>query len=151
MKQTTLSQNRIINLKSNNFMEKKFMYGSKIRAVRLMRGLTQEDIADKLKIKQNTYSKIETGQKKVTHEELESIAQILEVSVSDLTSQEPIIFNNVASNKGSQTQNVIDHIEHFYTDQKDMLEKIITSKDDEIKNLKEVIQSLKEVISSLKK
>ena len=129
-------------------MEKKLMFGGKIKAFRIMRGFSQEDMANRLDITQATYSKIEGNKQKITQEQLEKIAQELGVTIADITSNEPIVILNNASNQGTQG---IGHIEHFYADQKELYEKLITSKDDEITNLREVIQSLKEVISSLTK
>ncbi|RYE59391.1 MAG: XRE family transcriptional regulator [Sphingobacteriales bacterium] len=122
------------------------MYGDKIRAFRIMRGFSQEYMADKLSIAQNTYSKYENNAEKLPFETLEKIADVLGVSVVDITSNEPIIINNQSSNQGAQGK-----IEHFYTDQKELFEKVIASKDEEIKSLMEVITSLKEVIVSLTK
>lgn len=122
------------------------MYGDKIRAFRIMRGFSQEYMADKLSVAQNTYSKYENNAEKLPYETLEKIADVLGVSVVDITSNEPIIINNQASNQGAQGK-----IENFYADQKELFEKIIASKDEEINSLKEVIASLKEVITTLTK
>lgn len=127
-------------------MERKFMYGAKIKAFRIMRGFSQEDMATRLDITQATYSKIESNKQKATQEQLERIARELGVSTADIISNEPIVIMNQASNQGAQG-----HIENFYADQKELYEKMLASKDDEINNLKEVIQSLKEVITSLSK
>lgn len=122
------------------------MFGGKIKAFRIMRGFSQEDMANRLDITQATYSKIEGNKQKITQEQLEKIAQELGVTIADITSNEPIMILNNASNHGAQG-----HIEHFYADQKELYEKLIASKDGEIGNLKDIIQSLKEVISSLTK
>ena len=112
----------------------------------MLRGFSQEYMADKLEITQTTYSRIETNQQKLTAEMLEKLSSILGVSVTDITSNEPLIIQNNASNYGAQGR-----IENFYADQKELFEKIIASKDSEIQNLKEVIQSLKDVIASVTK
>jgi transcriptional regulator with XRE-family HTH domain len=122
------------------------MYGLKIRTFRVMRGFSQEDMANRLGIGQNTYSKIEGNKQKITHELLEKISKELGVTIADLTSQEPIIINNHASNHGAQG-----NIENFYAEQKELYEKLIASKDAEINNLKEIVQSLKEVITTINK
>lgn len=127
-------------------MEKKLMFGGKIKAFRIMRGFSQEDMANRLDITQATYSKIEGNKQKITQEQLEKIAQELGVTIADITSNEPIMILNNASNHGAQG-----HIEHFYVDQKELYEKLIASKDGEIGNLKDIIQSLKDVIASLTK
>jgi len=70
--------------------------GTKIRFVRAkVRDYTQEYMAQKLNISQNTYSKIENGQIKITLDRLEEISQILEIPVEDLLRvNEHIILNN---------------------------------------------------------
>ena len=122
------------------------MYGTKIRAFRMMRGFSQEYMADKLNITQATYSKIEGNKQKATQDILEKVAGELGVTIADITSNEPIVILNHASNHGAQG-----HIENFYADQKELYEKLINSKDSEIETLKDIIQSLKEVITNLNK
>ena len=51
------------------------MYGEKIRLVREVRGFSQEYMAAKLGLAQNTYSNIETNKSKITAEMLENIAK----------------------------------------------------------------------------
>lgn len=127
-------------------MERKLMHGAKIKAFRMMRGFSQDYMADRLEVTQATYSKIEGNKQKATSEQLDKIAKELGVTIADITSNEPIMILNQASNHGAQG-----HIENFYADQKELYQKLISSKDDEINNLKEVIQSLKDVIASLSK
>ena len=127
-------------------MERKNMYGAKIKAFRIMRGFSQEDMATRLDITQATYSKIEGNKQKATQDQLDTIARELGVTIADITSNEPIVIMNNASNQGAQGL-----IENFYADQKDLYQKMLSSKDEEIGNLKEVIQSLTDVIASLSK
>ena len=69
------------------------MYGNKIRLIRLNRGLNQEEVAKKLGILQNAYSKIETNQSKVSDSIVEKLATIFGVSAEDIKSLEPVIIN----------------------------------------------------------
>lgn len=55
-----------------------------IRKLREYRDYTQDYLAAKLNISQNAYSKIELGYSRITLERLFVIAQILEVSATDL-------------------------------------------------------------------
>lgn len=123
------------------------MYGEKIRMIRELRGFSQEYMADKLGIKQNGYSKIELNQTRLTAEMLEKISKELGVTPIDILSHQPTVVN-MASNHGTQG---IGHIEHFYADQKELVEKMLASKDKEIAQLTSIIESLKDVISSLTK
>lgn len=57
---------------------------SNIRNVRLYRNYSQDYLAFKLKISQNSYSKVECGYTKVTLERLAKIAEVLEVKIAEL-------------------------------------------------------------------
>nr|WP_255476777.1 helix-turn-helix transcriptional regulator [Mucilaginibacter sp. AK015] len=114
------------------------MYGEKIRTIRELRGFSQENVAAQLGIAQNTYSKIETNQTKLTTDTLTKIAEVLEVSPMDIISNQPAIVN-FQPNHGTQG---IGHIEHFYAFQKDLFDKIIASKDEEIDRLVKIIEQI---------
>ena len=115
------------------------MFGGKIRMIREVRNFSQEYMADKLGIKQNTYSKIENNQIKLTAEMLQKIADVFQVSPMDIMNQQPAIIN-LQSNQG--TQNAIGYIETFVSFQKELIEKLIAIKDQEITNLKSIIDDL---------
>ncbi|OOF78299.1 hypothetical protein BKG96_06230 [Rodentibacter caecimuris] len=57
-----------------------------IRTMREMNQLTQEELAEKLNISVNAYSKIERGITKLSLDKLERIAQIFNINVSELYS-----------------------------------------------------------------
>jgi len=124
------------------------MYGDKIRMIREMRGLSQETVADKLGIKQNAYSKIETNQTRLTAEMLEKLAKVLEVSPLDIINQQPAIVN-FQPNQG--TQQSIGYIETFVSHQKEIYETLLASKDKEIERLTTLLDKLQNVITSLTK
>ncbi|WP_461450656.1 helix-turn-helix domain-containing protein [Mucilaginibacter sp.] len=56
----------------------------KLRAQRELKGLTQGQIAAKLDVSQNAYSKVELGQTKITLNALFAIADILDIQVAEL-------------------------------------------------------------------
>tara|TARA_Y100000768_G_C23918901_1_gene653818 strand:+ start:649 stop:1005 length:357 start_codon:yes stop_codon:yes gene_type:complete len=58
--------------------------GDNIRNVRLHRGYSQEYVAQRLGISQNSYSKIERGEIALTKERLKLISDILSVSPEDV-------------------------------------------------------------------
>ncbi|MEO6733536.1 MAG: helix-turn-helix transcriptional regulator [Ferruginibacter sp.] len=126
-------------------MEKIKMYGTKIRSLRLLRGYSQEHMATELDITQTTYSRIETDKQKLTAPMLERLAQVLGVSVPDITSNEPLIIQNNASNYGAQGR-----IENFYADQKDLYQKMIDAKDKEIERLLKQMDSLMKLLEKKK-
>ena len=94
-------------------------YGEKIRMIREIRGFSQEDMASKLDMAQNTYSRIEKNQTKLTAEILERLAKELGVSPVDILSTEPAIVNF-----GTVHGTLQGNIENFYTYQKELLETV---------------------------
>lgn len=126
-------------------MEKNKMYGNKIRSLRLLRGYSQEYMATELEITQTTYSRIETDKQKLTAPMLELLAQVLGVSVPDITSNEPLIIQNNASNYGAQGR-----IENFFADQKELYQKMMESKDKEIDRLTKQVESLMKLLEKKK-
>lgn len=95
------------------------MYGEKIKMIREIRGFSQELMASKLDMAQNTYSRIENNQTKLTAEVLEKISKELGVSPVDILSTEPAIVNF-----GTVNGTLQGNIENFYTYQKEFLETI---------------------------
>lgn len=112
------------------------MYGEKIKTIRELRNFSQVHVADKLGIAQNTYSKIETGQTKLSTDTLIKIAEILGVSPINILSNQPTIIN-FESDSGAHRD-----IEHFSIYQREFVEKMVASKDNEILYLKDIITGL---------
>ena len=121
-------------------MMRENIIGKKIRTFRELKGYSQDYVAGKLEIAQNSYSKLETHPDQIKFGTLEKIAEILEVSINDLISEEPIIFNFNGVNHGAQGK--FDLIEHFHTGEKELYEKIIASKDEEIARMQKTIDGL---------
>lgn len=115
------------------------MYGAKIRMIREMRGLSQENIADELDISQSTYSLYEGDKIKISAEMLEKIAGVLDVTPLDIMSQQPAIIN-FQSNKG--TQQAIGHIDTYTAIPKELYDEILASKNAEIERLQKIIEKL---------
>jgi transcriptional regulator with XRE-family HTH domain len=71
------------------------LIGEKIRKIRTIKGLSQDYIAEKLKISQVAYSDIENNKTKLSINRLESIGTIFEMKITDiLTFDEKQVFNN---------------------------------------------------------
>jgi transcriptional regulator with XRE-family HTH domain len=60
------------------------MIGEKIRLIRISKGYSQEYMAFMLNISQGTYSKLEKDSIEITIQRLLSIAEILEVNITEL-------------------------------------------------------------------
>ncbi len=118
------------------------MYGNKIRLLRNLRGYSQEYMSNKLDIEQSSYSRVENEQQKLSAEMLDKIAKVLAVSVADLTSNEPMVLQNQSSNNGNQG-----YLLHIYADQKDVYQKLLDAKDEEIQRiLKDKNQEIERLI-----
>ena len=73
----------------------------KIRLIRLSKNLSQQNIADELGITVSAYSNMERGDTEITIQRLKKIAQILQVNINDLITdnilndQPEIPYNNI--------------------------------------------------------
>jgi transcriptional regulator with XRE-family HTH domain len=115
------------------------LFGEKIRTIRELRGFSQENVAAKLGIAQNAYSRIETNQTKLDSKMLVKLAEVLEVSPMDILSTQPAIIN-FQSNKG--TQQSFGYVETVVSGQKELYDKLIAGKDEEIVRLSKIIEKL---------
>lgn len=115
------------------------MCGSKIRMIRELRGFSQEHVAAKLGIAQTAYCRIETNQTKLSTEMLEKLAKELGVSPVDILNSDPVVVNFYGPNHGSAPFGTIQTVN---VGEKELYEKIITSKDEEIARLNQIIEGL---------
>lgn len=119
------------------------MYGEKIRIIRELRNYSQEYVAEQLGIKQNSYSKIERNETKLTAEMLQKISTLFGVSPIDIISSQPAIVN-FQPNQG--TQQSFGYIETFVSTQKEIYDKMIAGKDAEISRLTKQVEELMKLI-----
>jgi transcriptional regulator with XRE-family HTH domain len=99
--------------------------GDKIRGVRLMKELTQENLADELGISLLAYGDIERNKKDVTMRRIEQIAEKLGVSVKDILGYGDAVSNffDQCSDSKVNTGNNNKNIENNY-DQREVLHKL---------------------------
>lgn len=64
--------------------------GERIRLLRLQRGYSQENMADLLHLSTTAYGDIERGKTELTLSRLEQIAEVLDLSVTELLTEEAI-------------------------------------------------------------
>jgi len=114
------------------------MNGQKLRVIREFRNYSQEHIAGKLGISQNSYSRIENNQTKLTAERLKQLATILNVPPEELLSDEdPVInFSIVQQGQGAHS---LKHLE----DTCQQFRQVISSKDEKIAFLENEINALR--------
>lgn len=127
------------------------MTGQKLRLFREFRNYSQEYIAEKLGITQNTYSRIENNQTKMTAERLEKLATILNIPPMELLSEkEPVIHFSVAGSYPSSESNSYPPVQTREEHWKDIMEntrqlysQVIGSKDEKIAHLESEISTLR--------
>jgi transcriptional regulator with XRE-family HTH domain len=111
--------------------------GQKLEKIRKLKGFSQEYVADKLKISQNSYSKIERGETKVTSRKLSEICEALEIDTKILQNFDPLQeFRHLAKTEEipgwfSKIFNTLDNVTKLYED-------LILEKDARIKQLEDV-------------
>jgi transcriptional regulator with XRE-family HTH domain len=121
--------------------------GTRIKRFREIKNLTQEHLAEKLGISQNSYSRLESETVKISTDRLKEIAGILDVPAEYLMNTDAPVYNfsNNASIKYAG------QIENIYDDQKELLHKTIEILEIQLKEANEDRKRLLEIISELTK
>jgi transcriptional regulator with XRE-family HTH domain len=119
--------------------------GEKITLMRTLKGLTQEEMAEKLSMSTTGYAKIERGETKLQSPRLEKIADVLGMELSDLLSFDTKNIFNFAENC---THSNLAHCTVYLTETQCVheLEKahfMIEQQNKEIVYLKEIIELMK--------
>lgn len=92
------------------------LLGSRIKSLRDARHFTQEQIAKQLGISRQKYARIENGINSITLETLSKIADILEVSVGDITKvldEAPMVAYRAGSENAS-SEKIFEMLDLFY-------------------------------------
>lgn len=125
----------------------------KIRTLREMNNLTQEDMADKLSMSTNGYANIERGESKIHTDKLERIAHILGMEVVDLMSfgEKNTVYHMVGDNNVNGL-NIIGRIDdHEILLEVSQLKTQLAHYKELAEFQKQELQSLKDIIELLKK
>ncbi|WP_374540655.1 helix-turn-helix domain-containing protein [Flavobacterium sp.] len=113
--------------------------GEKLKTLRTSKGYTPEIVSEKIGVSKTTYGRYERNESVPDLNILESIANLYELEMFELLSDEKIILNQ-NNKKGDNNGLVINQLSEKLIDQ---YEKRINEKDDIIKELKETIAELK--------
>ncbi len=94
------------------------LLGSRIKALRSAKDLTQEQIADKIGVSRQKYARIESGANSITLDILSKVAEVLDVTVSDITKvldETPAVsYRAGAETEGVSSQKIFDMLDLFY-------------------------------------
>lgn len=92
----------------HTYMVNTMKIGYKIKKLRELKGFSQENMADELKISVTGYGKIERDEVNVNLERLASIAQILGMNIEDILAfNEQVVFNNYSEKVSQQYANQV--------------------------------------------
>ncbi len=104
-------------------MDSQKLFGKRIKELRKIKGLTQEELSEKLGVFQKQIGNIETGTTFTTMKNIEKLAQIFNVEIADLFE-----FNHQKSRK-----EITDEINKYILDASD-------------KNLRTIYRVIKEIV-----
>ncbi|MGX2975190.1 helix-turn-helix domain-containing protein [Ursidibacter arcticus] len=121
-----------------------------IRTMREMNQFTQEEMAEKLGISINGYSKLERGISKLSLEKLEQIANIFNINVSELYSAKEKGFLCFFSDNNSQNTNYYTNSDAV-TSENEKLKLIIAHKDELLLQKEKEISHLTKLVALLEK
>ncbi|WP_312905847.1 MULTISPECIES: helix-turn-helix domain-containing protein [Sphingobacterium] len=120
--------------------------GQNIRKIRLLRGMKQETFAKELGIAQQNVSKME-NKKEISEEQLKKVSEVLQASVEAIKGfDENAIINNNILNDQVNNYNI-----HPVEEIVNVFKGILSSKDDEIAQLRAEILNLKSPSNENKK
>jgi transcriptional regulator with XRE-family HTH domain len=123
-----------------------------IKKRRELKGLRQQDMADKLCMNVRSYQNLESGNTRLDIERLEQIAGVLETSIEELLKSEGFyIYQEIKESSGSGVRYF--GSENTYHDgvDKEIVNKLLEVKDAENQSLKDEIRYLKEKVDELMK
>lgn len=123
--------------------------GKRIRKYREEKGISQEELAEKLHISRSTYQRIENGETNSWVNHIQNICTSLEVSVEDILKPEEgyTQINKENSANENSSNNMIQNQTNNYNTS----EKLIEQYEERIEELKLQVKELKEEIKILKK
>ncbi|MFV0531840.1 MAG: helix-turn-helix domain-containing protein [Flavobacteriales bacterium] len=114
--------------------------GKNIKKYRELKGYSQEYMAHELDITQANYAKMENNSIKITVDRLLKIALLLETDIAELLEMKKQTIYNQSDN---QTANAFGSVQNLYQENKEVYEKLIQAKDEQITLLKEQIDFYK--------
>ncbi len=92
------------------------MLGGRIKALRSAKNFTQEQVADQIGISRQKYARIESGVNSVTLDILSKVAEVLGVTVGDITrvlDENPVVAYRAGA-EGESSKKIFDMLDLFY-------------------------------------
>ena len=125
------------------------MIGSKIKRIREMRGITQEEIAEELNLTTQAYGRMERGETSISAERLGKIAEKLGVNTDEIMRYDEnkyVISGN--SNNGEANENGVQFNLNIYESDiaVEALKETIKNQQDQIKFLQNQVEKLTDLL-----
>lgn len=127
-------------------MSEDILIGSKLKILREFRNLTQAEVAGKLHISPTAYARLEQNNAKLGIDQAQILAEVLQVSLTDLISNDSPIISFVNKENGVIHKG---YIHNNYEQKNDDENRLLAAKDSEIISLKEQIKYLQEQVTNL--
>lgn len=92
------------------------LLGSRIKALRCGKNLTQEQVADQIGVSRQKYARIESGANSITLDILSKVAEVLDVTVGDITrvlDETPVVAYRAGA-EGTSSEKIFDMLDLFY-------------------------------------
>ena len=131
----------------------------KIRAIRTQQKISQEQMAERLDLTPQAYSKVESGKTKLSLDRIQQIAQILNIDVTELIHNNDngvfLLINENCTNENLNNGAIIYHGNQQSINEQELkhdnekMQLIITHKDEIIEQLKQENALLKQMLNLL--
>jgi transcriptional regulator with XRE-family HTH domain len=122
-----------------------------IKKQREIKGLRQQDLADKMSMSLRSYQSLENGETKLDLERLEQIAKVLETNIEELLKNEGMYVYQEVKDGGSGSGcgfNTTGNI-YNYGVEKEIVDKLLAAKDSEIQLLRDENKYLREKLDQV--
>jgi transcriptional regulator with XRE-family HTH domain len=117
--------------------------GDKLKTLRTSKGFSPESVSERIGVSKTTYGRYERNETAPDINILENIANLYELEMFELLSDEKIILNQ-KNKKGDNNGLVFNSLSEKLIDQ---YEKRLIEKDERIKELKDIITEFKEKLN----
>ncbi|GHU70135.1 hypothetical protein FACS189413_10070 [Bacteroidia bacterium] len=114
---------------------------SRIRTLRMNKGISQDEISKLLNISQSAYSRIENGESNSWVNVLEKLCEVLNIKPEDLFAPDNLVQNN--TDNASAVQNHTQHDTHITINH--LSDKVIELYEEKIKMLETEIERLQKI------
>lgn len=115
-----------------------------LRKIRLLKGLSQENMAEHLGLSQSHYNRMETGMQTITEDRLVKLAELLNVEVEVLREFDkmPLLINNIDNQHGGNNGYNVSYA--LSVQEKEQYEARIKYLEEEIQFLRRLLEKQKQ-------